>query len=419
MSLHGHIHFSGNGLIYAGLLRRRSHRRGQARLLSGLPEPIGDRPAQPGDGDSAQCSDRNGDAITRAILQPPRRHARSDQPGERERHLQPVHRLHRHRPLLVPRDRGRAPGPPAAIDLTVRQAEPKGIRGVSLSYALLGVQRSHGAHQARAQEGAARLHRARGLHVRGPPLRRQARAVQQEARPRTVNLAKRFVGVDLKVGSRITVTVTKGASSAPPKVVTIRARRRRSRLAVPEPGLEEAPQALLKNFLHSRASTGVMSRHGEGRASPHGAAMVVAIASRLGGAGLRLSSPDDTIQGAGTDQRGIRPAAAGPAPSQILRTPPCWGAGVVTEPGRSASRPRYDHRSARVPRRRLLDGGLSKRACDPCCRHCAGVPSSPSRHQHDHHLPAEGGVRRRRAADRHAPGTPSCRQQPGRGSTGA
>jgi hypothetical protein len=54
----------------------------------------------------------------------------------------------------------------------------------------------------------------------------KARAPFSKKRARgTVNLAKRFVGVDLKVGSRITVTVTKRGLVGAAKVVTIRARK--------------------------------------------------------------------------------------------------------------------------------------------------------------------------------------------------
>ena len=137
MSLFGHIRFFGNGLIYAGFFggdriavvkrdfypvctgRSVNVRRNRAKTI-----PL-------------KCSDRNGDAISRAILQPPGAGTLGAIQANGNVIYSPFSGFTGDDSFSFRATAGGLASAPAAIDLTVAKRGPKGIRGVSLSYAYL------------------------------------------------------------------------------------------------------------------------------------------------------------------------------------------------------------------------------------------------------------------------------------------
>jgi hypothetical protein len=227
MSFFGHIRFVGNGLIYVGFFggdriavvkrdfypvcrgRSVTVRRNRAKRL-----PLA-------------CSDRNGDAITRAILQPPGAGtlgAINQASGSVI--YSPFNGFTGSDSFSFRATASGLTSAPAALDITVAKRKAKGIRGVSLSYAYL----SFSDHTELTKLVVRKV--PRGSKVRAVCRFRGHRCAGKAARPFTkkrargnISLAKRFVGVDLKVGSRITVTVTKKGLVGAANVVTIRARK--------------------------------------------------------------------------------------------------------------------------------------------------------------------------------------------------
>ena len=227
MSLFGHIRFFGNGLIYAGFFggdriavvkrdfypvctgRSVTVRRNRAKRL-----PL-------------TCSDRNGDAITRSIVQPP---GAGTLGAINQANGNVIYSPFRG---FTGDDsfsfRATAAGlisAPAALDITIAKRRPKGIRGVSLSYAYLAFS-DHTVLTKLALKKVPRGSTVRAVCAfKGKRCAGKARKPFSKKRARgTVSLAKRFVGVDLKVGSRITVRVTKRGLVGAANVVTIRARK--------------------------------------------------------------------------------------------------------------------------------------------------------------------------------------------------
>jgi DNA-binding beta-propeller fold protein YncE len=118
---------------------------------------------------------------------------------------------------------------PASVAITVPappKKRPKRIRGVSVSYSYL-------AYSDRTVLTKLRLNKVpRRVSVRAVCVYRGRRCAGKAAKPfskrrarRSVSLAERFVNVDLKVGSRIVVRVTKRGMIGAARVVTMRARK--------------------------------------------------------------------------------------------------------------------------------------------------------------------------------------------------
>jgi DNA-binding beta-propeller fold protein YncE len=226
MSLFGHIRFSGNGLIYAGFFggdRIAVVKRDFYPVCTGRSVTVRRNRAKT---IPLTCSDRNGDAITRAILQPPGAGTLGAIQASGNVIYSPFSGFTGNDTFSFRATAGGLTSATAAIDLTVRKRAPKGIRGVSLSYAYLAFS-DHTVLTKLKLKKVPRGSRVRAVcALKGRRCDGKARAPFSKKRARgTVNLAKRFVGVDLKVGSRITVTVTKRGLVGAAKVVTIRARK--------------------------------------------------------------------------------------------------------------------------------------------------------------------------------------------------
>jgi Bacterial Ig domain len=227
MSLFGHIRFFGNGLIYVGFFggdriavvkrdfypvcrgRSVTVRRNRAKRL-----PLA-------------CSDRNGDAITRTILQPPGAGTLGAiNQGNGNVIYSPFTGFTGNDSFSFRATAGGLTSAPAAIDMTIAKRRPKGIRGVSLSYAYLAYS-DHTVLTKLALKKVPRGSKVRAVCMfKGRRCAGKASRLFTKKRARgTVSLAERFVGVDLKVGSRITVTVTKKGLVGAANVVTIRARK--------------------------------------------------------------------------------------------------------------------------------------------------------------------------------------------------
>jgi hypothetical protein len=227
MSFFGHIRFFGNGLIYVGFFggdriavvkrdfypvcrgRSVTVRRNRAKRL-----PLA-------------CSDRNGDVIARAILQPPGAGTLGaiNQAGGNVIYS-PFNGFTGTDSFSFRATAGGLTSAPAAIDITVAKRRAKGIRGVSLSYAYL----SFSDHTQLTKLALKKV--PRGSTVRAVCTLKGRRCAGKAGTPfrkkrarGTISLAKRFVGVDLKVGSRIVVTVTKKGLVGAANVVTIRPRK--------------------------------------------------------------------------------------------------------------------------------------------------------------------------------------------------
>jgi hypothetical protein len=225
MSFFGHIRFVGNGLIYVGFFggdriavvkrdffpvcrgRSVTVRRNRAKRL-----PLA-------------CSDRNGDAITRAILQPPGAGTLGAiNQANGNVIYSPFNGFTGTDSFSFRATAGGLTSAPAALDITIAK-RVTGIRGASLSYAYL----SFSDHTVLTKLALKKVPRGATVRAvctfRGHRCAGKASKAFAKKRARgTVNLAKRFVGVDLKVGSRITVTVTKKGLVGAANVVTIRAR---------------------------------------------------------------------------------------------------------------------------------------------------------------------------------------------------
>jgi DNA-binding beta-propeller fold protein YncE len=219
----GHIHFFGDGLIYAGYLgnsrvavvKRDFYPVCQSRSLTVRRNT---RTAIP-----LTCSDRNGDPVSRAIVQAPR-HAT----------LGPIGGSVFYNPLrnFAGPDsftfRGIAAGlagPPATVAVKIpAPAKKKRIRGVSLSWFFTSF-RDHTVLQKLQLSHVPRGSRVRAtctLHGHRCGGRARAAFTKKHAHG-TVSLRTRFVGVNLPVGARLTVTVTKPGFVGFAKILTMRA----------------------------------------------------------------------------------------------------------------------------------------------------------------------------------------------------
>ena len=226
MSLFGHIRFAGNGLIYAGFFggdRIAVVKRDFYPVCAGRSVTVRRNRAK---AIPLRCTDRNGDAITRSILQPPGAGTLGTIQANGNVIYSPFSGFTGDDSFSFRATAGGLASAPAAIDLTVAKRRAKGIRGVSLSYAYLAFS-DHTELTKLTLKKVPRGSKVRAVCVLG---RRRcegkARRPFNKKRARgTVSLATRFVGVDLKVGSRITVTITKRGVVGAAKVVTIRPRK--------------------------------------------------------------------------------------------------------------------------------------------------------------------------------------------------
>jgi hypothetical protein len=169
------------------------------------------------------CSDRNGDPISRAIVHTPR-HATLGAIGQSI--------AYKPRRGFAGADsfafRGIAAGlagPPATIWVDIPgRPKKKRIRGVSLSWFFTSFV-DHTVLQRLQLSRVPRGARVRGtctLHGHRCAGKARAAFTKKHAHG-TVSLRKRFVGVDLPVGTRLTVTVTKPGFIGFAKILTMRA----------------------------------------------------------------------------------------------------------------------------------------------------------------------------------------------------
>jgi DNA-binding beta-propeller fold protein YncE len=216
---HGHIHFAGNNQIYAGfftgdriaVLKRDFYPVCQSRSVTAR---RGAATAIP-----LTCSDRNGDAVTRAIAQAPT----AGTLGGINQAAASV--FYNPFPKFSGPDhfsfRGIAAGlqgPPATISLTVPagpKPKPKRIRGVTLAYTFAAFS-DHTVLTKLAVKGVPRRSTVRVTCTCG-------RKFTKKRAHGTVSI-KKLVNVRLPVGSRITVTVTKPRTIGAAKLLRIRSR---------------------------------------------------------------------------------------------------------------------------------------------------------------------------------------------------
>ena len=225
MSFFGHIRFFGNGLIYVGFFggdriavvkrdfypvcrgRSATVRRNRAKRL-----PLA-------------CSDRNGDAIARTILQPPGAGtlgAINEANGNVI--YSPFTGFTGTDSFSFRAAGGGGPSAPAPNDKKGAKPGPGNPRG-RRSNAYL----SFSDHTQLTKLALKKVPRGSTVRavctLKGRRCAGKAGAPFRKKRARgTISLAKRFVGVDLDVGSRIVVTVTKKGLVGAANVVTIRPR---------------------------------------------------------------------------------------------------------------------------------------------------------------------------------------------------
>jgi hypothetical protein len=227
MNFFGHIHFGGDGEILVGqfggdrvlLLKRDFYptcssrtlqvRRNTARKIA------------------LRCSDRNGDPFTRSIVEAPKagRLGAIDQAAGTV-FYDPFSRFSGGDQFTFRASGPGMVGPSAAITITVPGPKAKKIRGVALAFTyasfsdrtVLGRLILKGVPKGATVRATCKLgkHRCAG---------KAGKAFVKKRAKRTVNLSKRFANVDLKVGSKITVKVTKRGRIGIKKVLTIRARK--------------------------------------------------------------------------------------------------------------------------------------------------------------------------------------------------
>jgi hypothetical protein len=219
---HGHVHFFGNGLIYAGffdegrivVVKRDFYALCANRTVSGRHGAVTPIPLS--------CSDRNGDPVARVITQLPTAGTLGAvNQGNGSVFYNPFPKFSGTDHFTYSGVSAGMQGPVATVAVTVPRGpkpKPKRIRGISLVYtfdafsdhtvltklAVTGVPRRGTVRVACRCGGKTRTFKKK--HARG-----------------SVSL-KRFVGVRLPVHSRLTLTVTKPRMIGAAKVMTIRSR---------------------------------------------------------------------------------------------------------------------------------------------------------------------------------------------------
>jgi hypothetical protein len=218
----GHITFAGNGLFYGGFLGGSrislfkrdfypvcQNRSATSRRNAAVAIPL-------------TCSDRNGDAITRAIVTGPAAGTLGAiNQGSGTVFYNPFRRFSGTDHFTYRGVAAGLAGPPATISVTVPagpKPKPRRIRGVTLSY-LFSAFSDHTVLTKLAVAGVPKRSTVRVVCKCGG----KARTFTKKRARGTVKL-KRFVGLRLPLGSALTVTVTKAHTIGAAKVMRIRSR---------------------------------------------------------------------------------------------------------------------------------------------------------------------------------------------------
>lgn len=218
----GHIAFAGNGLIYASFLGG-----SRVSLFKRDFYPVCENRSMATKRNSAvsiplACSDRNGDAITRAIVTAPTAGTLGAiNQAAATVFYNPFRRFSGTDHFTYRGVAAGLAGPPATVAVTVPKGpkpKPKRIRGVTLAFGFAAFT-DHTVFTKLAVKSVPRRSTVRVVCKCGG----KARTFKKKRARGTVNL-KRFVNVRLPVGSRLSVTVTKSHTIGTAKLMRIRSR---------------------------------------------------------------------------------------------------------------------------------------------------------------------------------------------------
>jgi hypothetical protein len=226
VGLFGHIHFFGNGIILVGFIN-------EGRILEVkrdfYPVCQGRSIAASRPGPTSiplPCSDRNGDPLTRSIVQPPHGGLLAGINQATGTVLyDPLDRFSGPDAFTFRATAAGLAGPPAAVTLQVPKPKPTKIRGVALAFTfsafsdhtVLGKLVVKGVPRGGRVRAVCTFHGHRCAGKAGKRFSKRGRG--------SVSLNRRYAGIDLKVGSTIAIAVTKRGKVGVGKLFTIRARK--------------------------------------------------------------------------------------------------------------------------------------------------------------------------------------------------
>jgi hypothetical protein len=227
VSTHGHVRFFGNGLIYAGFYdgdRIAVFKRDYYPVCASRAVTV---PRNTATSIPLTCSDRNGDAIVRSIAEAPRAGTLGsiDQTAGTV-FYNPFNRYSGQDRFTFRATAAGLAGAPASIAITVPKPRKKRKRirvDVAFSYLAYSDKTVLSKLQVKRVPRGARVRatcRVRGHKCSG----KAAKAFLKKRARGKVSLAKRFVGVDLPIGAKITIVVTKRRTVGAVKILTMRPR---------------------------------------------------------------------------------------------------------------------------------------------------------------------------------------------------
>jgi hypothetical protein len=227
VSTHGHVHFFGNGLIYAGFFdgsrivtfKRDFYPVCTSRTIAAARNKATAIPLT--------CSDRNGDAIVRSIVVPP---AAATLGGINQAaqsvFYSPFSGFSGTDHFAFRGTAAGLAGPAATITVNVPRPKPKHIRGVTLLFGYSAFT-DHTVLNALAVKHVPRGSKVTAgclVHKHKCPGKARKGFTKKRAKG-TVSLRKRYVGVSLPVGATITVRVTKRNTFGEAKILKVRSRK--------------------------------------------------------------------------------------------------------------------------------------------------------------------------------------------------
>jgi hypothetical protein len=213
VSTHGHVRFFGNGLIYAGFYdgdRISVFKRDYLPVCTSRAVTV---PRNTATAIPLTCSDRNGDGVVRSIVADPRAGTLGaiDQAAGSV-FYDPFSNFSGSDHFTFRAIAAGLAGAPATVTITVparRRRPPKPVRvEVGFSYLAYSNKTVLGKLQVKRVPRGARVRAT--CRLRGHECSGKARKAFLKKRARgKVSLASRYVGVDLPIGTRITIVVTK------------------------------------------------------------------------------------------------------------------------------------------------------------------------------------------------------------------
>jgi DNA-binding beta-propeller fold protein YncE len=226
---HGHVHFFGNGFIYAGFYdgsKIAAFRRDYYPVCVSRAVTV---PRNRATTIPLTCSDRNGDAIARSIVQAPTAGVLGAiNQGAGSVFYNPFSGFSGSDHFTFRATAAGLAGSPAAISITIPAPPPKPPKRihVDLSFSFDAFSDHTVFTRLQVKRVPRRAKVTATCRYKKHKCAGKAKKAFVKKRARgTVSLAKRFVGVDLKVGSKITVLVTKKRMIGAAKIVTIRSRK--------------------------------------------------------------------------------------------------------------------------------------------------------------------------------------------------